>query len=100
MDADLALLYSISEDVIVFAPSANEIYDHQVQSKAYDFEGLDKVMEGAFRDGHFDGVGTIVEALLRLVQAGYRAYFGEKDFQQLQIIRKLVRNNVKFPLKS
>ncbi|MGB7393557.1 MAG: pantoate--beta-alanine ligase [Pricia sp.] len=92
LDDDVALLVDISQDVIVFAPSADEIYDRHVQAKTYDFEGLDKVMEGAFRDDHFNGVGTIVEMLLRLVQPD-RAYFGEKDFQQLQIIRKLVGQN-------
>lgn len=91
IDDDLALLNSISQDVLVFAPSINEIYDYKIKPKTYDFKGLDKVMEGAFRDDHFNGVGTIVELLLLLVQPD-RAYFGEKDFQQLQIIRKLVEN--------
>ncbi|MGB6151593.1 MAG: pantoate--beta-alanine ligase [Pricia sp.] len=89
LEQDVILLEGISKDIIVFAPSANEIYDHHILSKTYDFEGLDKVMEGAFRDDHFNGVGTIVENLLLLVEPD-KAYFGEKDFQQLQIIRKLV----------
>ncbi|MDT7829155.1 pantoate--beta-alanine ligase [Pricia sp. S334] len=88
-EKDILLLEEITKDVVVFAPTADEIYEHRVQSKTYDFEGLDKVMEGAFRDGHFNGVGTIVETLLHLV-APDKAYFGEKDFQQLQIVRKLV----------
>ncbi|CAM3452081.1 pantoate--beta-alanine ligase [Zobellia roscoffensis] len=89
-DADLELLSSVSEDILVFSPSADEVYDKKIKAKKYDFEGLDTVMEGAFRDDHFNGVGTIVEALLLLVKPN-RAYFGEKDFQQLQIIRKLVK---------
>ncbi len=89
LEADLLLLQKVSEDIIVFVPTAEEMYDNKVQSKSYDFEGLDKIMEGAFRDDHFNGVGTIVEALLHLVKPD-RAYFGEKDFQQLQIIKKLV----------
>ena len=89
LKADMALLREISEEVIVFAPNASEIYGGQVTSKTYNFGGLDKVMEGAFRDGHFEGVGTIVEKLLTLVKPNH-AYFGEKDFQQLQIIKKLV----------
>lgn len=91
-DKDLGLLEKISKDILVFAPSADEIYDKRVQSKIYDFEGLDKVMEGTFRDDHFNGVGTIVETFLNLVKPD-KAYFGEKDFQQLQIIRKLVEQN-------
>ena len=61
------------------------------------FHGLDKVMEGEFRDDHFNGVGTIVETLLRLVSPT-RAYFGEKDFQQLRIIQKLTEIR-KIPVK-
>jgi len=90
LKADIALLEQVSNDIIVFAPSIEEIYAKDVSSKTYHFDGLDKVMEGAFREDHFDGVGTIVETLLRLIEPD-RAYFGEKDFQQLQIIKKLVQ---------
>lgn len=89
LKADMELLEGISKKIIVYAPMASEIYGDEVRSKIYDFGGLDKVMEGAYRAGHFSGVGTIVEKLLTLVQPD-RAYFGEKDFQQLQIIKKLV----------
>lgn len=89
LEADLALLKTVSDDLVVFAPSATEMYSGEIISKTYDFEGLENVMEGEFRKGHFDGVGTIVEKLLRLIMPT-RAYFGEKDFQQLQIIKKLV----------
>lgn len=89
LEADMKLLASISEEIIVFAPTIEEIYDKKVETKSYQFHDLDKVMEGEFRDDHFNGVGTIVEALLRLVKPN-RAYFGEKDFQQLQIIKKMV----------
>lgn len=85
---DVSLLKEVSENIVVFAPSVDEIYEGNVTSKSYEFDGLDKVMEGEFRNGHFDGVGTIVELFLRTV-APDRAYFGEKDFQQLQIIRKM-----------
>jgi len=89
LESDISLLKEVSKEIIVFAPSANEIYPEGEYSNSYNFDGLEKVMEGAFRDGHFDGVGTIVEKLLKIV-APDRAYFGEKDFQQLQIIRKMV----------
>ncbi|MEO1012398.1 MAG: pantoate--beta-alanine ligase [Bacteroidota bacterium] len=90
LSADVDLLKTISRNIMVFAPSITDIYPEAVSSRNYDFGGLDKVMEGNFREGHFNGVGTVVEALLRLI-APDRAYFGEKDFQQLQIIRQLVR---------
>ncbi len=89
LDADIALLEEISKDVVVFAPSTEEVYPEGQSSESFDFDGLENVMEGSFREGHFNGVGTVVEKLLRLVKPD-KAYFGEKDFQQLQIIRKLV----------
>ena len=87
-EQDIELLKQVSDKIVVFAPSVDEIYDGKLESESYEFDGLDKVMEGEFRTGHFDGVGTIVELLLRTI-APDRAYFGEKDFQQLQIIRKM-----------
>nr|WP_297782764.1 pantoate--beta-alanine ligase [uncultured Allomuricauda sp.] len=87
-DKDIELLKQVSDNIVVFAPTVDEIYEGNITSEAYQFDGLDKVMEGEFRTGHFDGVGTIVELLLRTV-APDKAYFGEKDFQQLQIIRKM-----------
>ncbi|HBU78209.1 MAG TPA: pantoate--beta-alanine ligase [Muricauda sp.] len=87
-EKDIELLKQVSDHIVVFAPTVDEIYGGNVTSETYEFDGLDKVMEGEFRTGHFDGVGTIVELLLRTV-APDRAYFGEKDFQQLQIIRKM-----------
>ncbi|MCL5246295.1 pantoate--beta-alanine ligase [Cellulophaga sp. 20_2_10] len=86
---DIALLETASKDIVVFAPSAQEIYNSDITSQSYNFDGLEKVMEGEFRDGHFDGVGTIVEKLFSIAKPD-NAYFGEKDYQQLQIIKKLV----------
>lgn len=86
---DIALLRDISDKIILFAPSISEMYPNTIKSNSYDFDGLDEVMEGAFRKDHFNGVGTIVEELLGIVLP-QRAYFGEKDFQQLQIIKKMV----------
>jgi pantoate--beta-alanine ligase len=88
LENDVRLISSASEDIIIFAPSVSEIYQEHIVHKNYDFAGLDKVMEGEFRENHFNGVGTIVEELLRLIKPT-RAYFGEKDFQQLRIIQKL-----------
>ncbi|SNY94709.1 pantoate--beta-alanine ligase [Flagellimonas pacifica] len=91
LQKDIELLKNVSRNIVVFTPSVDEIYGDDVTSQSYEFDGLDKVMEGAFREGHFDGVGTIVELFLRTVSPN-NAYFGEKDFQQLQIIRKMVKS--------
>ena len=90
LDKDVKLLEEAITNGIVFAPSAKEIYPEKIEANTYNFGPLEHVMEGAFRPGHFDGVGTIVELLLTTVMPR-KAYFGEKDFQQLQIIKKLVQ---------
>jgi pantoate--beta-alanine ligase len=74
---------------VVFIPSVSELYENSVTSESFDFDGLELVMEGEHRAGHFDGVGTIVKRLFDIVEPDY-AFFGEKDFQQLQIIKKMV----------
>lgn len=90
LNSDVELLRELGENIVVFSPGVYEMYHTDVTPKNYDFNGLDSVMEGAFRANHFNGVGTIVEALLTLVLP-QKAYFGEKDFQQLQIIKHLVK---------
>ena len=91
VEKDLELLQTVGCDV-VFAPEADDIYSKSETDSRFefDFEGLDKVMEGKFRPGHFNGVVQIVSKLFDLVRPD-RAYFGEKDFQQLAIIRLMTR---------
>ncbi|MBR6775731.1 MAG: pantoate--beta-alanine ligase, partial [Bacteroidales bacterium] len=74
----------------VFMPTAEEMYPNKVEDH-YDFGDLERVMEGACRPGHFNGVAIVVRKLFEIVTPN-RAYFGEKDFQQLAIINKMVSN--------
>jgi pantoate--beta-alanine ligase len=93
LERDAKLLSSIGAHY-VFAPSPEEMYttEEMNQTFSFDFGGLDKVMEGKMRPGHFNGVVQVVSRLFYLVQPD-RAYFGEKDFQQLAIIRFMVERS-------
>ncbi len=93
---DLALLESVDCD-FVFVPTVREIYNDNIAVSQFDFDGLEFEMEGKHRSGHFNGVGTIVKKLFEIVEPT-KAYFGEKDFQQLQIIKKLVQTK-KIPVQ-
>ena len=88
LDADCRLLEECGAD-FAFAPSVSEMYP-EPDTRQFSYAPLDTVMEGAFRPGHFNGVCQIVSKLFDAVQPD-RAYFGEKDFQQLAIIREMVR---------
>lgn len=96
LQKDIALLESVQCDVL-FYPTVNEIYTHKIASENFNFGSLGNVMEGAFREGHFNGVATIVKRLFEILKPTC-AYFGEKDFQQLKIIKKLVSQH-KIPVK-
>ncbi|MEQ3663310.1 MULTISPECIES: pantoate--beta-alanine ligase [unclassified Olleya] len=89
LEDDIALLKTVSNKIIVYAPTVDDIYDGNTKAQQFSFDGLEFEMEGKFRAGHFDGVGTIVKRLFEIVTPN-NAYFGEKDFQQLAIIKKLV----------
>ena len=96
LEKDLELLEKAGVDA-VYVPNVEEMYPDGLNSKKYDFDGLENEMEGKYRPGHFDGVGTIVEELFRQVQP-HNAYFGEKDYQQLAIIKKMIEKT-KLPVK-
>lgn len=89
LENDIEKIKSISSEILVYAPSVEDIYEGNTTSQHFDFDGLEHQMEGKFRAGHFDGVGTVVKRLFEIVKPN-NAYFGEKDFQQLQIVKKLV----------
>lgn len=85
-DKDIFMLENIACD-LVFIPTVEEIYPKEDNAK-FEFDGIDKVMEGKYRDGHFNGVAQIVSKLFLLVKPN-NAYFGIKDFQQVAIINHL-----------
>lgn len=88
IDGDLKLLSGKKVDA-VFIPGIHDIYPHP-DERVFDFGELDKVMEGKHRPGHFNGVAQVVSKLLDIVNP-HKAFFGQKDYQQLTIIRELAR---------
>lgn len=95
LDEDLDLLNKENVDIL-FAPSTDEIYPDKPTIQI-DFDELERVMEGKFRPGHFKGVAIVVSKLFNIITPDY-AFFGQKDFQQLQIIRKL-QKELSFPVE-
>ncbi|MFS4472171.1 pantoate--beta-alanine ligase [Chryseobacterium sp. T20] len=89
VNRDILILQNSGLVDAVYIPEVADIYPEKAESQPYDFDGLENEMEGKSRPGHFNGVGTVVEELFRQVQPD-NAYFGEKDFQQLAIIKKMV----------
>jgi pantoate--beta-alanine ligase len=90
LEKDIDMLAGVlRENDILFTPSVEEIYPRK-DTRIFDFGNLDKVMEGANRPGHFNGVGQVLTRLFEIVNPDI-AYFGQKDFQQLTIVRELVR---------
>ena len=95
LEADCELLEKEGADY-VFAPTVEEIYP-EPDARQFSYAPLDTVMEGKFRPGHFNGVCQVVSKLFMMVEPDM-AYFGEKDFQQLAIIREMVKQ-MNFPLQ-
>lgn len=88
LEKDIKLLSEISKEIVLFSPNPTEVYEDGMVSEQFSFEGLEHEMEGKFRPGHFDGVATVIKKLFSIVKPDI-AFFGEKDYQQLQVIRKL-----------
>ena len=97
IETDIQLLEASGFVDAVYIPAVSDIYPEVLESKEYDFDGLENEMEGKFRPGHFNGVGTVVEELFRQVKPD-NGYFGDKDYQQLAIIKKLTEK-LKLPIK-
>jgi pantoate--beta-alanine ligase len=96
LEADLELLKTV-ENGLVFVPNVADIYPDKTNFKPFNLGNLDKVMEGKHRPGHFDGVVHVVHNLFEIVEPS-KAYFGQKDFQQLAVIRKM-NTHYGFPIE-
>ena len=86
---DISLIESVSKKIKVFCPEINEMYEKGLNYNQYNFNSIDSKLEGKYRKGHFNGVATIVSKLFELFQPN-QAFFGEKDFQQTQIVKRLI----------
>ena len=86
---DISKIKAISDDINIFIPHTSTIYNEKVESEKFDFGLLNKIMEAKFRAGHFNGVATIVKKLFKIFNPNF-VYFGEKDFQQTTIIKKII----------
>lgn len=95
LEQDSEMLSTVGTDVLFF-PTVQEMYPEPA-SLRFNFGDLETVLEGAFRPGHFNGVGLVVSKLFHLVQP-HRAYFGQKDLQQVAVIRRLIRD-LSFPIE-
>jgi len=89
--SDKSFLSQFSKNVIIYNPGHDEMYPSGIKSKSYDFGSIALHMEGKFRPGHFNGVATVIEKLFKEIRPN-NAYFGEKDYQQIQIIKALNRS--------
>ena len=90
LEADVKLLQDNTAAAVVFAPSVEEVYP-EPDNRQFSFGPLAEVMEGKFRPGHFNGVAQVVSKLFYFVEPD-KAYFGEKDFQQIAIVKKMTRD--------
>lgn len=89
LEKDYGLIKNICEKIKIFSPNEKEIYGKTTTLQKYDFKKIDVELEGKHRKNHFNGVATIVSKLLTLIKPN-KVYFGEKDYQQTQIIKKLI----------
>ena len=87
-EQDIKKLEALNGKIVVFSPNASEIYGKEIKASHFDFDGLEHQMEGKYRTGHFDGVGTIVRRFFEIVMPD-NAYFGEKDYQQFLIVKTM-----------
>lgn len=86
---DINQIKSLAPNIKIFLPSVYEMYGSNIDKLSFNFDGIDKVLEGVKRPGHFEGVGTIVKKLFEIFNPNF-VFFGEKDFQQTMIVQKII----------
>ena len=96
LDSDLTKLQTLNCD-IVYIPTTKDIYNDREKGKKFNFGTLAESMEGAYRPGHFNGMATVVEKFFNIIKPT-KAFFGQKDLQQLQIVKHLVKQ-MNFPIE-
>ena len=97
---DIEIIRKINPNAIIYTPSESDLYTSPAKAEIFDLDGIDKIIEGKFRKGHFQGVATVVKILFEKFSPNY-AFFGEKDYQQILVIGKLIKKyNLKVKIKS
>jgi len=89
LEEDIKAINQLGQNIVIYAPNVEDIYPNGPKAEYFEFGTLSKYMEGQYRKGHFQGVATVLKRLFELVKPD-KAYFGEKDYQQLAIVKKLV----------
>ena len=100
IDNDIEKIKNLDSQIIIYNPTINDIYNNKLNVKNFDFGFISSELEGHFRKNHFNSVATIVEKLFNLFKPN-RAYFGEKDYQQILIIKSLkIKSNLNVEIIS
>ncbi len=94
---DIETVKKINPDVIIYTPNESDLYNSPAKAEIFDLDGIDELIEGKYRKGHFQGVATIIKKLFDKFSPDY-AYFGEKDYQQILVVKKLIEK-YKFKIK-
>jgi len=100
IEKDIETVKKINPKAIIYTPEESDLYNSPAKAEIFNLEGIDELIEGKYRKGHFQGVATIVKMLFDKFSPDY-AFFGEKDYQQILVVRKLIKiNKLKIKIKS
>ena len=100
IEKDIEIVRKTNPNAIIYNPKESDLYNSPAKPEVFDLDGIDKLIEGKYRKGHFQGVATIVKRLFEKFSPDY-AFFGEKDYQQILVVKKLTEKyNLKVKIKS